>query len=324
MVTKDWFLWFNREKQSLMKVTAKQITEQLLERLWIQYLSRVPYAQKYADLVSKKGGNVVNDHVAFRTFNTHTGEQPGGIRAIKHILNCLQYTPVEKYEFSKKKLKAVYFEHPDKMLPKIFVSQLEVDLLPVWAQEIIHEAVKDTPYILSDRSIELMGVLKEEGVLPRVAGEALVDDLVQYFRRAWKIPKKADVLKLNDISQYAAWVMLHGNSVNHFTAFINYQNVDEWPDLESTCKVLELNGVPMKDKPEGKKGSALQQSATQAVKEEVQVKGEDGIEKITWTYAYYELAERGKILIDGKEVLFSGFLGEQASHLFDMTKTRDN
>ena len=94
--------------------------------------------------------------------------------------------------------------------------------------------------------------------------------------------------------------------------------------IEDTCKGLEKAGVPMKERIEGVKGSKLQQSATQAVKEEVQVKGEDGIEKITWTYAYYELAQRNFIEENGERKLFSGFLGEQAAHLFDMTKTRDN
>lgn len=307
-----------------MKVTAKQITKKLFDSLWGQYIQRVSYAQKYVDLVNTKGGNVINDHIAIRTFNTHTGEQPEGIRAIKHILTCLNYYPVGKYEFKKKKLEAVHFEHPDPMFPKIFVSQLEVDLLPDWAQSSIKDAVKDTPYILSDRSIELLGVLKEEGELPRIAGEALVEDLTQYFRRPWKVPQKSVVLKLNDVSQYAAWVLLHGNSINHFTAFINYQNIAEWPDLESTCKGLAKEGVPMKESVEGVEGSKLRQSATLAVKEEVEVKGDDGIEKITWTYAYYELAERGFILEDDMKKLFSGFLGEQAAHLFDMTKTREN
>lgn len=307
-----------------MRLTAKQITQKLLDSLWIQFIKRVSYAQKYVELVNSKGGLVVNDHIALRTFNTHTGEQPEGIRAIKHILNCLEYSPVSKYEFKKKKLKATHFEHPDPMFPKIFVSQLEVDLLPEWGQNIIKDAVKDTPYILTDRSIELLGILKAEGELPRVAGEALVEDLVQYFRRPWGIPKKEDVLKLNDISQYAAWVLLHGNSVNHFTAYINYQQVGEWPNLEITCKGLEEAGVPMKDSLEGGEGSKLRQSATHAVKEEVLVEGENGVEKITWTYAYYELAERGMVIEDGKKKLFSGFLGEQATHLFDMTKTREN
>lgn len=306
-----------------MKISTKEITARLLDSLWAQYVSRVSYAKKYVELVVEKGGKVVNDHIAFRTFNTHTGEQPEGIRAIKHILNYLDYKPVATYDFKKKKLTAFHFEHPDEMFPKIFVSQLEVDQLPDWAQQIIHDAVVDTPYILSDNSIELLGHLKKDGQIPKLAADALVEDLTQYFRRPWHAPKKEDVLQLNDVSQYAAWTLLHGNSVNHFTAFINYQDVKEWPDLETTCKALEAAGVPMKEAIEGEKGSKLQQSATQAVKEDVEVIGEDGPEMICWTYAYYELAERGFIEENGARKMFSGFLGEQATHLFDMTQTRD-
>ncbi len=307
-----------------MKVTAGEITQELLKRLWDSYLKRVSYAGKYVELVTQKGGKVVTDHIALRTFNTHTGEQPEGIRAIKHIIQVLGYKPVEKYAFQKKKLNAVHFEHPDEMFPKIFVSQLEVELLPEWAQQIIHETVKETPYLLSDEGIELLQLLKKEGEMPSEAAEILVANLIQYFRRPWEIPFKSDVLKINDISQYAAWVMLHGNSVNHFTAFINYQDVKEWPDLETTCEGLKKAGIPMKDEIEGEKGSKLQQSATQAVKEEVVVRTEEGIENLVWTYAYYELAQRGFIEVDGKQKLFNGFLGDQARHLFDMTKTRDN
>ena len=306
-----------------MKKTTKEITIELLNRLWEQYIKRVSYANKYVELVTEKGGNVVNDHIALRTFNTHTGGQPEGIRAIKHILNCLEYKPAAKYNFSKKRLNAVHFEHPDESLPKIFVSQLEVKLLPDWAQNIINKTVKNTPYVLSDNSIELLQRVKEKGELPTEAAKLLVTDLVQYFRRPWDIPQKEDVLKINDVSQYAAWVLLHGNSVNHFTASINHQNVPEWPDLETTCKALEAAGIPMKEHIEGEKGSILQQSATEAIKEGVEVKSEYGIEKITWTYAYYEFAQRG-FEEKGSKKLFAGFLGEQAAHLFDMTRTRDN
>lgn len=307
-----------------MKTSVDEIVAQLLDRLWTEYISRVSYAKEYVRLVTEKGGTVVNDHIAFRTFNTHTGEQPEGIRAIKHILNFLNYRPVGTYEFKKKKLTAVHFEHPEETFPKIFVSQLEVSQLPEWAQKMINSSLTDTPYLLSDRSLELLSLLKKEGQIPKLAADGLVSDLAQYFRRPWEPPQKEDVLKLNDVSQYAAWTLLHGNSVNHFTAFINYQNVKEWPDLESTCKALEQAGVPMKDSIEGIKGSKLQQSATQAVKEEVEVIGDDGLEKILWTYAYYELAERNYIEENGRKKLFSGFLGEQAAHLFDMTQTRDN
>jgi hypothetical protein len=296
----------------------------LIDSLWNQYIERVPYAKHYVDLVNQKGGKVVIDHIAFRTFNAHSGEQPEGIRAIRHILNFLEYKPVTKYSFPKKKLNAVHFEHPDETFPKIFVSQLEVSELPEWAQNMINNAVKSTLYLLSDKSLELLRILEESGVLPSEAADYLVNDLVHYFRRPWNIPLKDDVLKINDVSQYGAWVLLHGNSVNHFAVLINNQDVKEWPDLETTSNALAAAGVPMNGKIEGEISGILQQTATFAVKEEVKVKGETGIEKMVWTYAYFELAQRSFIEENGSQKLFSGFLGEQANHLFDMTQTLDN
>ena len=307
-----------------MKRTAKEITLDLFDNLWQQYLKRVSYAKIYASMVAKKEGQIVIDHIAFRTFNTHTGEQPEGIRALRHILVCLGYKIVAKYKFQKKKLSAVHFEHSDEALPKIFVSQLDVELLPEWAQELIHNTVKDTPYLLSDHSIELLNILKEKEVLPLEAADFLIKDLIRYFRRPWGIPVKDDVLKLNDISQYGAWVLLHGNSVNHFAVFVNQQNVIEWPNLSATYEALKNGGIPMKDSIEGEPGSKLRQSSTLAVKEEVKVKGERSIEILIWTYAYFELTERGYFDDNGVRKVFNGFLGEQAIHLFDMTKTRDN
>jgi hypothetical protein len=295
-----------------------------MKRTRKQYIDRVQYAKQYADLVGKKGGKVVIDHIGFRTFNAHTGEQPEGMRAIRHILNFLEYKPVSKYCFPKKKLNAVHFGHPDEMFPKIFVSQLEVNELPEWAQKTINNTVKNTSYLLSDKSIKLLGILEENGILPLEAVEYLIDDLVHYFRRPWNIPLKEDVLEINDVSQYGAWVLLHGNSVNHFACSINYQEVNEWPDLETTCKALAEAGVPMKEKIEGEKEGKLRQTASLAVKEEVKVKGESGFEKMIWTFAYLELAERNYIEENGAQKLFSGFLCEQEAHLFDLTETHDN
>lgn len=307
-----------------MKRTTKEIAGLLIDSLWNQYIERVPYAKQYVDLVTQKGGKVVIDHIAFRTFNAHTGEQPEGIRAVRHILNFLGYKTVSKYNFPKKKLKAAHFEHPDDGFPKIFVSQLEVNELPEWTQKMINASVNSTLYLLSDKSLELLRILEETGVLPSEAAEYLVNDLVHYFRRPWNIPLKDDVLKINDVSQYGAWVLLHGNSVNHFAVLINNQDVKEWPDLKTTSNALTASGVPMNDKIEGENGGKLQQIATYAVKEEVKVKGETGIEKMIWTYAYFELIQRGYIEEGGTKKLFGGFVEEQANHLFNMTRTRDN
>jgi hypothetical protein len=307
-----------------MKRNADIIARNLIQKLWDEYLERVPYARKYADKILLKGGRVVHDHLAFRTLKTHTGELPEGILAIHHIIRCLGYQPAGRYTFRKKKLNAVHFEHPGKNLPKIFVSELKTDQLPPWAQQLINDAVKETPYLLSDTGIELLGRLEHEGILTSEAADVFEKELFSYFCRPWRPPLKETVLKLNDISQYAAWVLLHGNSVNHFAALVNDQGVKEWPDMETTCRMLKMAGIPMKATIEGIKGSKLQQSATLAVKEDVEVKGNETLEEITWTYAYFELIQRGFTGEKGQRNLFSGFLEEQSRHLFNMTQTREN
>ncbi|MBN2636494.1 MAG: DUF1338 domain-containing protein [Prolixibacteraceae bacterium] len=307
-----------------MKRTTQEIVIDLFNRLWKNYTKRVSFAKLYSNLAVEKGGQVVIDHVAFRTFNTHTGEQPEGIRAFRHFLLCLGYRIAARYNFEKKKLSAVYFEHEDDTLPKIFVSQLEVEQLPEWAQIIIHNTVRDTKYLLSDHSIELLNILKLKEELPTEAAEYLVKDLVNYFERPWNIPDKNDVLKLNDVSQYAAWVLLHGNSVNHFAALVNRQNVNKWPDIKSTCNALAKAGIPMKDTIEGEEGSLLRQSSTLAVKEDVNVKGETETEQIKWTYGYFEIVERGYLNQDEGKKIFNGFLVDQEVKFFGITQTRDN
>lgn len=306
-----------------MKILSGEITTRLLSILWNRYIQRVSYAKTYAELVLNKGGKVVNDHIAFRSLNTLTGKQPKGIGAIWHLLDALDFKPAGTYNFKEKKLHAVHFEHQDKQFPKIFVSQLEVDQFPEWAQHLINEQLDETPYLISDMGIEYLLRLNKDGYLPEDEAELLIREMADYFRRPWQAPRQEAVLRLNEISQYAAWVLLHGNSVNHFTAFINFQEVKGWSNLKVTCDALAEAGVPMKEYIEGEKGSILQQSSTQAVQELVDVVNDNGkLDKIRWTYAYYELAERGLIKENGEKKLFSGFLGDQAAHLFDMTKIK--
>lgn len=307
-----------------MKRSASDIARNLIRKLWVNYIERVSYARVYKELIESKNGQVVIDHVAFRTLKTHTGEQPDGISSIRHIIKCFGYKAAGNYSFQKNKISAIHFEHPEQDLPRFFVSQLEVEKLPPWAQQLINETVYETPYLLSDNGIELLNRLCSDGQLTTEAADILEEELVNYFKRPWPAPLQKTVLKLNDISQYAAWVLLHGNSVNHFAALVNQQNVKTWPDLETTARLLESKGIPMKEVTEGNKGSVLQQTATLAVKEDAGVMGEDGPGEINWTYAYFELTQRGYTEVDGQQVLYSGFLENQARHLFGMTQTLDN
>jgi hypothetical protein len=105
---------------------------------------------------------------------------------------------------------------------------------------------------------------------------------------------------------------------------VNDQAVPSWPDLETTCDALRGHGLPMKEHIEGERGSRLQQSATYAVKEEVKVRSDEGIEKITWTYGYLELIQRGYIRDGDHMTLFPGFIETQESRLYNMTRTLDN
>ena len=298
----------------------KQILNNLLDKLWKNYCDRVEYARRYGDLVQKKGGRVVNDHIAFRTFNTHTGELPAGIEAMARLFTPLGYVAVSSYEFPDKHLNARHYEHEDPLLPKIFISQLEVDRLPADAARLVNEAVADARNLLDT---DTQAVLRYPATLLEENSKGLVDRLYTYVTKLpWSPPPRETVVAVNKVSQYAAWTLLHGNNVNHFTASINEQQVGDWPDIESTVAGLREAGLPMKDEVEGQKGSKLRQTATQAVDEECPVRENDGrIGKLKWSYAYYELAERGNVPgPDGKPQRFQGFLGAQAANLFEMTK----
>jgi len=299
---------------------AEQVLGKLLEELWEKYKTRVPYAAQYEKMVCEKGGTVHNDHIAFRTFNCQTGTQPPGVSAISRIFETLGYERKDRYDFTEKKLTAWHFEHKTNSdNPKIFISQLEVGQLSPEAQTIIKEAVKTAHDPLTSTDLELLSALQRGETIDEYTTQTLAESLVDFFARHWDVPTRQAIEEVNKYSQYAAWTLLHGNSVNHFTAWINKQNVKEWPDIEATVEALRNAGIPMKKEFEGEKGSKLRQSSTEAVMEKVECLETDGsIGKIDWSYAYYELAERG--LADGKE--FTGFLGEQATNLFEMTKKK--
>jgi hypothetical protein len=283
------------------------ILSRLLDLLWAQYKSRVAYAAAYERMVEERGGRLQNDHIAFRTFNCPVGAQPPGVEGIARVFTALGYERKNKYLFEDKHLTAWHYEHKtDARNPKLFISQLEVGELPKPTAEIIKNAVADAPDPLSGKNIAALDA----------------EALAAFFARPWRVPKRRDVLAADMDSQYAAWTLLHGNAVNHFTAYINEQHVKEWPDIETTVAALRAAGLPMKDEFEGERGTKLRQSSTKASTMDCDVVEDDGKSgKLNWSYAYYELAERGDVPgPGGKPVRFQGFLGAQATNLFEMTK----
>jgi hypothetical protein len=265
----------------------------LLDSLWERYRSRVSYARTYEELVSRHGATFLNDHMAFRTIAWQ--DPAAGIFSISRLFESLGYKQAGCYEFPDKKLSAIHYAHSTPGFPKLFISQLKSWELSPKAQKIIAKSLNKhrRPPPLGKPSPKFFADLP------------------------WPLPQKKDVESLNEESQFGAWVLLNGYDVNHFTASIDLHGAGPLEDIEKTVAALRAEGVPMKPEIEGERGSRLRQSATEAVVIPMKAKNGSKTVRFSWPYAYFELAERP--VIDGKR--FEGFLGGQATNLFEMTRS---
>ncbi len=285
--------------------------ERLFDHLWKEYRDRVDYARAYEDVLKERGGTFTNDHIAFRTFAAQ--DKWSGIASIARPFETLGYRAAGAYDFPDKHLTSIHFAPPSENLPKLFVSELRVWELSARARRIALAAAAKAAPGLTDA--ELAGLSDLPGI-PARAREKLLRRWAAQFGRRWPAPKAADALALEKESQFGAWVLLHGHTVNHFTAAVHSHGVTELDDIDKTVAALKRAGVPMKPEIEGEPGSKLRQSSTQAVVIPVEMRAGARVVKKPWTYAYFEIAERP--LLDGKR--FEGFLGGQATNLFEMTR----
>lgn len=291
---------------------------ELFDILWDQYRNRVPYVLSYESMVHKNGGSFFNDHIAFRTFSL---QGPlNGIFSISRLFEALGYRPVGCYFFENQKLNSVHFQHSHPLFPKLFISELKVWELSANSRKIIRKTLSTHRPPLSDETLASLSTLK--GTDKNLWSNLLNEVVKQFHELPWELPEKKDVETLHEESQFGAWVLVHGYNVNHFTALINSHENTPLQGIEKTVEALRLEGIPMKESIEGERGSKLRQSATKAVQIEVPALEGGKKSNLTWTYAYFELAERGEILDPntGKPVRFEGFLGPQATHLFEMTR----
>ena len=331
-----------------------KIAQYLWGRLWEDYSRRVEYARIYQQMIETAGGVVANDHIAFRSLRLSVNTPNGaainlGLPYLADLVETLGYTTAGEYEFPDSHLYARHYRHPEQDrfdLPKLFISELIVDALPTAIAQLIKQTVCSGQfYTLPSLKHQIRTLSSEivpphssvpplpEGEGPGVRAnnnqhpaqpttDSLVDQLQQVFTRPWQPPKQSVVETVNTVSQYGAWVLLHGYAANHFTGYINRQHTPLYPDIESTARGLAERGIPMKTAIEGSRGSGLRQTATQAVTELATVQDDSSgkLIQILWTYAYYEIAERNWIEGEsGQTELFEGFLGSQARNLFEMT-----
>jgi hypothetical protein len=299
-----------------------EIACHLWESLWQEYKARVSYAQIYEQMITSAGGTVANDHIAFRSLrlvvDSHQSQINLGINHLGQIATALGYVPSGEYTFPETHLYARHYSHPQQAeldLPKLFISELIVDELPEHIAQLIYTTVST----IAEEMTSLLAPLQPE----EEDYQAITQKFQKVFTRPWRTPSRSVVEEVNQVTQYGAWVLLHGYAVNHFTGYVNRQNTPAYPDIDTTARGLANLGVPMKAEIEGNVSCGLRQTATQAVKEMVTVIDDtSGKEiQIPWTYAYYEIAQRYLVEVEpGKSELFADFLGKNAQQLFEMTR----
>ena len=312
----------NGPHQAIAAQSAQErFLAELLDILWSRYRDRVSYVRDYERVIAAAGATFVNDHIAFRTFAT---QQPlGGIASVSRIFEALGYRSAGVYNFPDKQLSAIHFQHSNASLPKLFISELQLWELSDATRETIADCVRQQRETVASETLAALRSLNDSTPDPQ-RGELLQKVAKQFHDTPWAPPEKSQVEAVDAESQYAAWVLVHGYNVNHFTSLINSHKVEQLSDIEKTAQALQEAGVPMKKQIEGEAGSKLRQTATEAVVIDVDVQENGRGSSMPWTYAYFELAERGEVIdpASGQSQRFEGFLGPQATELFEMTRKR--
>jgi hypothetical protein len=257
---------------------------QLLDLLWQDYVSTNPPAQNIYNLFASRGEKVVNDHIAFRTFN----HPRISVDVLGAVFVGLGYQEKDDYQFEKKKLYAKHYEHPNPEMPLIFISQLKTEEFDPATQKIIQSLVDQIPPdFTSDPTFVCQG-------------------------RPWELDY-SDYLKLKDVSEYAAWMSAYGFRVNHFTVSIN--QLKDFDGIVEVNQFLKDNGFELNSaggEVKGTPAELLEQSSTIAYNKEIDFM--DGKHMIP--ACYYEFAMR-YAKPDGS--LFRGFIAGSADKIFEST-----
>jgi len=261
----------------------------IFENLWNQYSSENPSAGKIHELFSQSGNRVINDHVAFRTFN----DPRTGIDVLALPFIAAGYEPRGDYKFKAKKLRARHYELPgDPEAPRVFISELLLEEFSPWLQETISKCLDLVPFeVFKSPELILQG-----SIFKPLSNEV-------YSR-------------LREESEYAAWLYVFGYRANHFTVSIN--DLQDFEDIEDVNKFLKNEGYSLNSSGGEVKGTPeqmLEQSSTLA--DRVEVAFQEG--KFTVPSCYYEFAKRYKAA-EGK--LFSGFVAGSADKIFESTDYR--
>lgn len=260
--------------------------DEIFDKLWVQYSTENPSVKKIHERFEKEGETIVNDHVAFRTFN----DQRVNIDVLSKAFTTRGYKEAGSYRFPQKKLFAKHFEKEG--FPRVFISELLLE--------------------------EFSGKLKAKvtGLIDSCEEQSLDPDRLIIAGNIFDELSHDVYEMLREESEYAAWIYAYGYRANHFTVSINH--LKKLDTIEKVNDFLKQNGFPLNSSGGEIKGSPeqlLEQSSTLA--DRVAVQFREGTFQIP--SCYYEFARRYRDA-DGK--LFSGFIAGSADKIFESTDYR--
>jgi hypothetical protein len=268
------------------KLTSMNV-QQIFEILWEQYAADNPSVREIHRLFESKGETIVNDHVAFRTFN----DPRIGIDVISRPFVQAGYREAGEYHFPEKKLYAKHYELEG--YPRVFISELLLEAFT----ESLRETILD--------------------LVAKVPGELIASDRLIYSGSVFgKIPYSV-YDRLRRESEYAAWVAVYGFRANHFTVSINH--LKHFNTIQKVNSFLKENGFNLNTAGGEVKGTPMQlleQSSTLA--DSILMEFDEGNFEIP--SCYYEFARR---FPDKSGALFSGFIAGSADKIFESTDFRD-
>lgn len=197
----------------------------VLEAITKPYLEKNPTAVSAMKLIeTQDGGPLAFDHFAFRTF----GIDGCGIESIAQVFLDLGYKTRDELRFPKKKLRALWFSPPTCSelssygpLPRIFISELLVDELSANAQAVISKYIQSTS---------------------RFSKYAAIASVLSSL--TWPTPSVHDYKVLARESEYAAWTLVNGYTLNHLTISVHGLR----SDIKKIAKLndfLQANGIKL-------------------------------------------------------------------------------
>ena len=253
--------------------------------LWQNYIEITPQAEKIRQLFVQTDAEVINDHVAFRTF----ADTPLNLAALEPLVMEMGYAVQDDYDFSAKKLRARSYIHPDITVPKIFVSELLVDQLSADAQAILGKYTANIQSGPSDQSVFWSG-------------------------RHWQAPSWDDYQKLMAETEYGAWLLAIGLRVNHFT--VSIEQLTSTNDIHEVLQRVKDAGFAVNTSGGEVKGTPadlLEQGSSMADQQPIEfAEGQTH----TIPTCFYEFAKRHPGA-DGK--LYQGFIAANADKIFEST-----